>query len=160
MRPRLAGIDRFVDAVAVPYGIPERRFAAADEDDVWIRRSHGNRADRRCRLTVEDRRPHPAAVDGFPDTAIDRAEVEIVGATGYSGCRRHSPATEWSDHSPAQTGKEIRRNRRGENSMTQSLGSRVCFDQRSNQSVQVTRQDGECNSSAAGASHKIAARQQ
>src|SRR5204863_115537 len=105
--PGFPGVDRLVDTVAVADGVTKRRFPTADEHDGRIRGCDGNRADRRDRLAVENRKPHPATVDRFPDAAIDRAEIEIVGTTGNAGRGGDAPTAEWPDHPPAQAGKKL-----------------------------------------------------
>ena len=68
-----------------------------------------NRTDRRDGLAVENRKPYPATVDCFPDAAVDRAEIEIVGTTGNAARGGDAPTAEWPDHPPAQAGKKLGR---------------------------------------------------
>ena len=58
VRPRLAGVGGFVDAVARHDVAADARLAHADVDDVGVRVGHGDGADRRALdLAVGDRRP-------------------------------------------------------------------------------------------------------
>ena len=107
MRPRLAGVGRLVDAVAVAHRIAQRRLAAADVDRVRRRRRHRERADRRDRLRIEHRRPDAPAVDRLPDAAVHRSEVELVRAAGNAAHRIDAPAAEWPEHPPVQSGIQI-----------------------------------------------------
>ena len=45
-------------------------------------RRHGQRANRRDRLRVEDREPDASGIDRLPHAAVDRAEIELVGPAG------------------------------------------------------------------------------
>ena len=62
MRPRFAGVNGFVDAVASGKIGPLKPFAAADVNDVGIGKGHGDRADRTGGLIVEYRLPGIAEV--------------------------------------------------------------------------------------------------
>ena len=57
VRPVLAAIDRFIDAVPVSDVAAQSSFAGAYIDDAMIGWRDRNRSNRRCRLTVEDRLP-------------------------------------------------------------------------------------------------------
>ena len=65
MRPGLAGVGGFVDAVADREIGTLQSLAAADVDDVRIGRRDGDRADGSGRLIVEDRIPGAAVVGRF-----------------------------------------------------------------------------------------------
>ena len=78
VRPRLAGVGGLVDAVAGREVGALQPFAAADVDDVRVRRRDRDRADRAGRLVVEDRRPGAAVVGRLPHAAVDGADVEHV----------------------------------------------------------------------------------
>ena len=75
VRPGLAGVGRLVDAVARGHVAADVGLARADVDDVRVGRRHGDRADRRDRLVVEDRLPGEAAVARLPDAARGRGGV-------------------------------------------------------------------------------------
>ena len=62
VRPGLAGVGGLVDAVADGEVGALQAFAAADVDDVRVRRRDRERADRAGRLVVEDRLPGAAVV--------------------------------------------------------------------------------------------------
>src|SRR5204863_4113388 len=131
--PGFPGVDRLVDTVAVADGVTKRRFPTADEHDGRIRGCDGNRADRRDRLAVENREPHPATVDRFPDAAVDRAEIEIVGTTGNAGRGGDAPTAEWPDHPPAQAGKKLGRERAGDRVVIELLRNWSVVESRPNQ---------------------------
>ena len=107
MRPRLASISRFVNA------IPDRKiramqsFTAADVNDVRIYRRNRDRADRCRRLIVKNRLPCPAVVGGFKNAAVHRRHVEDIRLR-RNACDRASASTAMrSDVPPAQNGIEI-----------------------------------------------------
>src|SRR5882672_11308979 len=76
MRPRRAGIRRFVDAVADREVRPRQSLAAADINNVGIARRDRHPANRSGRLVVEDRLPCAARVGGFPDAAVAHAYIK------------------------------------------------------------------------------------
>jgi hypothetical protein len=108
MRPRLSGIRRLVDAVAITVGIAKRRFARADIHHVGIGLRHGDRADGGDGLSVEHRHPRAAGIDGFPDAAVHVAEVELVRTSGHAAHRVDASATEGADHAPMEAAVERR----------------------------------------------------
>src|SRR5207244_9617673 len=70
MLPRLAGVDRLVDAVAFVDAAARDQVAHTDVDHVGVGGSDFDGADRgRCRDRVEDRGPDFAGAGGFPDAA-------------------------------------------------------------------------------------------
>ena len=108
MRPRLAGVGRLVDAVAdrqIGAGEP---FAAADVDDVRVRRRDRDRADRSGGLVVEDRRPRPPEVGRLPHPAVYRAGIEDVRLRRHAGDGFGPSAAERSDRTPAHFAKRAR----------------------------------------------------
>ena len=107
VRPGLAGVDRFVDAVTYRQVRPREPFAAADVDDVWIGRRDGNRADRAGRLIVEGRQPCAAEIGGLPDAAVHRADVEDIRRARDAGDGLGPPAAKWSDRAPAQSARNL-----------------------------------------------------
>ena len=82
MRPRLAGVGGFVDAVAGGEIGTLQSFAAAGVDDVGIGGRDGERADGAGGLVVEDGVPGAAVIGGLPDAAVAHADVEDVGLPG------------------------------------------------------------------------------
>src|SRR5581483_8141692 len=100
VRPGLTGVHGFIHPVAEGDVAANAGFAGADVDDVGIGRRHGNAADGRDRLLIEERNPGDAGVGGFPDAAGDRAEIIRVGIAGNAGDREDATATEWSDETP------------------------------------------------------------
>ncbi len=88
VRPRAAGVDRFVDAVAPRRALPVVGFARARPDDVRVRRRHREVADRHHRVhAVEDRRPRRALIRALEDPAARRADVDRVGCARHAGDR-------------------------------------------------------------------------
>ena len=108
VRPRLAGVGRFVDAVAHRQIRPRQPLAAADVDDVRVGRRDGDRANRAGRLIVEDRRPRAAEVVGLPDAAVHGGHVEDVGLARHTGDGLGAAAAERADRPPPQLGGERR----------------------------------------------------
>src|SRR5205823_8268951 len=105
MRPRLAGIDRFVHAVA------ERtlhRVASAGIHNVGIGRRHLYRADAvDVRELIENRRPRHARASGLPNAAGGRPDVKHARLTDRAGDGRDAPTVKRADVAPAETGKEV-----------------------------------------------------
>jgi hypothetical protein len=86
--PGLAGIGRHEQAGARLHIAADVGFAAADVDDVRIRRRHRERADRIARHAIEDGLPCVAAVNALPHAALCRGQVpgqRIAGDTGNLG---------------------------------------------------------------------------
>jgi hypothetical protein len=108
MCPRLAGIGRFVDAVAGRQVRPRQTFAAADIDDVGIGRRYRDPSDGSGRLVVEDWLPRAAGIGSLPDAAIADADVEGVGLARHAGHRLRPSAAVRADRAPAHLGEEIR----------------------------------------------------
>src|SRR5581483_5446034 len=91
-RPRLAGVGRFVDAVADGDVAANPRFAGAGPDDIRIRRRDSERSNRLGGLAVEDRAPVRAAVGGLVDAARRAAGVIHQRIAGNAGHRRNAVA--------------------------------------------------------------------
>ena len=72
-RPRLAAVRGLPHAVAVRDVAADARLAAADVDDVGVRRVDRDRADGAAEILVGHRRPGDAAVGGLEDAAAGRA---------------------------------------------------------------------------------------
>ena len=70
--PRLAAVERAVEAVAVGDAALVVVLAGADPDDVGVLRVDGQGADRIGAFAVEDRRPGGAGVGRLPDAAGGR----------------------------------------------------------------------------------------
>src|SRR5262249_58084656 len=104
VRPRLAGIARFVHAVA------ERtlhRVTSAGIHNVGIGRRHLYRADAvDVRELIENRRPRHARASGFPDAAGGRPDVGHARLTDPAGDGGDAPAVERTDVRPPETPKE------------------------------------------------------
>ena len=109
MRPRLASISRFVNAIPDRKIGPMQSFTAADVNNVRICRRNRDRADRRRRLIVKNRLPCPAVVGGFKNAAVHRRHVEDIRLRRNTRDRASAPAAMRSDVPPAQNGIEISR---------------------------------------------------
>src|SRR5262249_51448174 len=113
MRPRFACIRGLVDAVTHGEIGTLQALAAADVNDVWIRRSHGDRAYRTGRLLIEDRLHRPAVIRRLPDAAVVDANVEHARLGGHARDRFRTSAAKRADVAPAhlahQAGIELLR---------------------------------------------------
>ena len=109
--PGLAAVSGFVDAVAGGQIGANVRFARARVNDLRIGRRHCERADRSHRLPIEDRLPNHAGIGGFPDAAIDGAEVKGGRVAGNSGHRDHAASAKWPDQSPLESAVKFGGNR-------------------------------------------------
>ena len=107
MRPGLAGVGGFVDAVADGEVGPLQALAAADVDDVRIGGRDGDGADGAGRLVVEDRIPGAAVVGRLPDAAVAHADVEDVRLAGDAGGGLGASAAMRADRAPAHFLKEL-----------------------------------------------------
>ncbi len=83
--PGFAGIDRFVDAVALGEIATDAGFAGANVDGVGIGGGDGEGADGRRFFVIEEGLPGESAIGGFPDAATDGAEVPGVRIAGDAG---------------------------------------------------------------------------
>ncbi len=79
VRPCVAAVERFVDAVADARTVAGIALARANPDDGRILLIDCDRADSRDRLAVEDRLERRAAVHGLPDAADGDADINNVG---------------------------------------------------------------------------------
>jgi hypothetical protein len=114
VRPRAAGVDRFVDAVALIDRAAGDLIAGADPNDIRIRRRDGDGADRgNAGDAVEHRIPDFARARGLPDAGRRRAHVECAGFA--NGARRSgdASATEGADAAPDETVEHVGRDGRG-----------------------------------------------
>ena len=103
VRPRLAGVDRFVDAVALHDVAADARLAHTDEHDVGIALGDRDGADRRAfDLAVGHRIPRLAAVGRLPQSAADRPEVVLVNADRAARGRDRTAAAHGADAAPLQ----------------------------------------------------------
>jgi len=102
MRPGLAGVGRFVNAVADREIGPVQSFTARHVENVGIGGSHCDGADRLRRFMIEDRIPRAAVVVGLPHSAVHLADVEHIRlARNARGCAGASAAKR-ADHPPVQ----------------------------------------------------------
>src|SRR6187551_1697902 len=75
LRPRLAGVGGTEDAPAERDMTADEWLTGAHPHDVRVRRSDGERSDRRNRLIVEDGVPVETSVGGLPESARRRTGV-------------------------------------------------------------------------------------
>src|SRR5207253_259177 len=94
-------------------------LTTSDIDCVRLRWRDRDRANRCGRLGIEDREPYSSPIDRLPDSAVHGAEVKLVGAAGNSGRGGNAATAERAEHSPAKSGKQIGRDRSGEDSAMQ-----------------------------------------
>src|SRR5947209_5709780 len=105
VRPRLAGIGRFVQAVA---GRTANRVARAGIDNAGIGRRYLNGTDAiDVRELIKDRGPRHARVCRFPNAASGCPEIEHAWLPYSAGHSRNSSAVKRADVAPAKTGKEV-----------------------------------------------------
>src|SRR2546426_2497285 len=110
MPPALAGVCRFVDAVACGKVRTLNPLARPDVNHIRIRRSNGKITNRSGRLIVKDRCPYPPGICGLPHSAVVHADVKHVRLASNSGSANRTSTSEWSDHSPLEVGIECRVN--------------------------------------------------
>lgn len=102
--PRLAGVGRFVHAVAGNKGIPNVGFTRPGVDRFWIRGRDRERADAvgPFEPAVRDIRPGQAVVRGAPHAAVDTAEVEGERRARHRIDGDRAPADSRTDVAPVQ----------------------------------------------------------
>src|SRR5579863_7093614 len=76
-------------------------LTARHVNNVVIRRSDGDGADRLTGLLVEDRRPGAAVVVRPPHPAIYRADIEKIRLARYASDRPRPSAPKRPNHAPA-----------------------------------------------------------
>jgi hypothetical protein len=101
VRPGLACVARFVDAVARHDVAANARFTHADEDDVRIRVGHGHGPNRGAfDVPIGHRQPVLAAVNRLPQAAANGAEVRFAWTALHTRDRNRSSPAKWSDTPP------------------------------------------------------------
>src|SRR5215472_452098 len=108
VRPGLAAVSGFVDAVANRQIGPMQPLTTADINRVRIRQRNRNRADGPGRLLVEDRRPRAAVVVRLPNPAIYHAYIEDIRLARHSRSRLGPPAPIGPNPAPVQRLEEGR----------------------------------------------------
>ena len=106
VRPRLACVGGFVDAVAERDLRTHVGLARSNIKHVRIRRRDADCPDRWHGLRVENRIPGAARIFRFPDAAADRAEIESVRLPRHAADGIRAAAAERPNHSPVQPGKK------------------------------------------------------
>ncbi len=91
VRPGLAGVDGLPDAVAGARAAGAIGLARSDPDDLGIGRGHGDVADRKLRLGVEDGLEGRAVVHRLPYAAVPGPDIERVKVLARRS-RRHGEA--------------------------------------------------------------------
>ena len=110
MRPCGAGVAGFVNTVAGRQVGSNIRLASSGVDRLGVSWCHRDCSDRAHRLVVEDGPPDSSGVRGFPDSAIDRAEIKSSRVTRHSCDGNYSTSTEWANESPFEATHQLRRN--------------------------------------------------
>ena len=106
MRPGLAGVGRFVDAVAHRQVGTMQALAAGYVDDVGIGGSDGDGSNRLRGFTIEDGIPGAAVVVRLPDAAVDLPHIKDVWLAGDSDGSAGAPPAKRTDHTPVQIAVE------------------------------------------------------
>src|SRR6266481_8910323 len=100
--PRLSTVGGFVNTIAVGEIRTQVSFAGAHINDVGVRWSERNCANRSNRLTVKNRFPRFSAVRGLPYAAANRAQVINVRLSFNSAYGNTASAAEGANTAPAQ----------------------------------------------------------
>src|SRR6185312_11402413 len=108
MGPRLAGISGFVDAVPDREVRAVQPLAAADINNVGIRRRNGNRANGAGGLMVKDGLPCAAVIIRLPDASIADAYIEDVRLAGHAADGPRASATIRPDAAPLERAEQRR----------------------------------------------------
>src|SRR5207237_5853149 len=123
---------------------PMQTFTAADVTDVRISRRDRKRADRRRRLTIENRLPRPTVIDRFKNAAVHRRHVENIRLGQHTADRTSPPAAIRSNVSPAQDRIELSR-AYVPNSQKNRETDYDCISKRSHKSATVFCEDDPRN---------------
>lgn len=102
MGPGLAGVSGFVNAIADGEIRPMQPFAAADVNDIGIRRRDGNRADGAGGFVIKDRLPGAPIIVRLPDAAVADANIEDAGFIRHAADGTSASATVGADVSPLE----------------------------------------------------------
>jgi len=102
VRPGLARIGGFVDAVSNREIRAMQALAAAHVNNVRVRRSDSDGANGLCRFVVEDWIPRATVIVGFPYSTVDLCHVEDVWLTRHPGGGACTPAAKRTDHAPVE----------------------------------------------------------
>jgi hypothetical protein len=105
IRPGLAGVGRFVDAVARVEVTADVGLAGTRIDDVRVRVGDRDRADRARdprEFAVGDVRPVLAVVGALPNTTLDPAEIEEIGVAGHARDGDHATTDVGADAAPSE----------------------------------------------------------
>ena len=101
--PRLAGIGRLVDAVALLDVPAELGLARADVHDIGIGLTDLHRADGRAgNLPVGDRPPVHPSIGGLPQSTTRGSKVVLHGPRVAAGTRGGPAASGWTNIAPLQ----------------------------------------------------------
>src|SRR2546421_8882037 len=102
MSPALSAVGRLVDPVAGgKIGTPQS-FPAAHIDDVGIGGRESQRADRSCRLAIEDWIPGTPEIVSLPNASVVGRHEEDIGLIGNTRDCDGASGTERSNAAPAQ----------------------------------------------------------
>src|SRR5436190_24352191 len=82
-------------------------FAAANVNDIRIRWRDHDRADRCCRLIIENRLPSAAVIDRIENAAVYRRHVENIRLRRDTTNRACPPTAVRSNIPPAQNGIQL-----------------------------------------------------
>src|SRR5258706_1225738 len=102
MSPGFTGGRRFVDSVAHRKIGAMEAFAAGDINDIGIRGSDGDGADRLGGFVVEDRVPGAAVIVRLPHAAVDLANVANIRLAGDAGGGTGATPAKGADHAPME----------------------------------------------------------
>jgi hypothetical protein len=107
--PRVSGVCRLVDAIALVDAATGDQVAHADVDDVRIRRRDLNAADgRRLFHVIEDRVPRRARAGRLPHAAEWESDIEHSGLSDDAGDGGDATAAERTDVPPHESIVEVR----------------------------------------------------
>ena len=101
VRPSLAAVRGFVNAVAVADVAAQARLARAGVNDIWIRWRDGDSADGLHGLLVKERFPVLAGVFGFPNASVNGTEIVGVGS-GKAFDGLDTASTKWANQAPLE----------------------------------------------------------
>ncbi len=102
VRPRLPAVRGPVHPIPVGNVRAHVRLARPHVNDLWIRRRHRNRSNRRNRLRIKYRFPGAPCIVAPPNTSAHRAKIKNLRLPSYAGNRQRPPTTKRPDRPPPQ----------------------------------------------------------
>src|SRR5580658_7632367 len=107
MSPGRSSVGRFVHAIAGSQIFANGAFTRSRINDVGIRWSYHDRADRRYRLAVKNRLPGQSSIDRLPDSTANATEIKSRRIAGNATDRDGAASAKRANQAPFQAIKHF-----------------------------------------------------